>query len=62
MYVFQSFHLKLVVIHDLDTFGIALTPLGCDPPLVVDPDGVEFLEVAFEFFQPVGGWRHKIVE
>ena len=50
-----------MVIHDRDLRGARVGPEKYDAPLIVDPDGVEPRENAFEEFETVAGWNGEIV-
>ena len=45
-------------IYELHEMGLAIDPFENDPSLVVDPDRMELVEIAFQLFQPVG-WRDR---
>jgi hypothetical protein len=45
-----------MVINDLHVVDISLSPGEANPPLVIDPDTMLFLAVAFQSLKPVA-WR-----
>ena len=49
-----------MIIDNLDCFGGAIAPDEADAPLVVDPDAVLSLAIAFERFEPITGRRANI--
>src|SRR3546814_17992820 len=51
-----------VVIDDLHVVRIAAAPAEADTPLVVDPDAVLSLAIAFEQLQPVCGRNPQVIE
>src|SRR5207248_7879259 len=42
-----------VIIHDPDLMWLTVEPFEDDSPLIIDPDGVEILEITLQFFQPI---------
>jgi hypothetical protein len=42
--------------------GSVSHPRETDPPLVVDSDTVLTRAIAFQFLQPVAGWRQQVFE
>lgn len=52
----------LVIIDDLDAIGAICRPNEADPELIVDPDGILALPIAFQDFKSVGRRRAEIVQ
>jgi hypothetical protein len=42
-----------MVIHDPNFMRLSICPFEDHPPLIIDPDRVKVLQVAFELLQPV---------
>ena len=51
-----------MVVGDFDVGGVAVTPDDAHAELVVHPDGMLAVAIAFEGFQPVGGRDAERVE
>src|SRR3569833_1378431 len=47
----------LMIVDDFHVFRIGARPAETDAELVVDPDAVLAVTVAFQFFQTVSGWN-----
>ena len=48
--------LLLVIVHDLDFFGVAVGPAKANSPLIVDSDAVLPTPVTRELFESIGWW------
>src|SRR6516225_10189989 len=53
--------LPMVVDH-VDIFRAAARPPKDDPPLVVDPNTEEALQLPLEGLEPVRGWRSQVID
>ena len=53
---------RLVIIDDLDVKGVTLTPPETDPPLLVDPDAVLALAIAFQSLELIRARNRKILQ
>lgn len=51
-----------MIICDLDTIGISIDPDKAHSPLVVDPDAMLTLTVAFQRFETIGGRHPQIFQ
>src|SRR5581483_7376554 len=54
--------LLCVVVDDLDFICLPVRPAETDPPLLVDPDAVLPLAVAFERLEPISRRRHQVAK
>ncbi len=41
---------------------VIVKPPEYEPPLVIDPDRVEALQVATQLFQPIRGWHPEVLQ
>jgi len=51
-----------MVVNDCDFKRIASSPAEADAPLIVDPDAMLALSVAFQSFESVSRWDAKVVQ
>jgi hypothetical protein len=51
-----------MIIDDFDVLGAGTGPSGTHPELIIDPDAVLSLSIAFEGFQTVPGRNAKVIQ
>jgi len=51
-----------MVISNLHTIGITISPFEADAPLVVDPDAILPGPTTFELLKSITGWHSKVLK
>jgi hypothetical protein len=51
-----------MIIDDFDVLGAGISPSETHPELIVDPDAVLSLSIAFKGFQTIPGWNAKVIQ
>jgi hypothetical protein len=51
-----------MIVDDFDILGAVISPSDTHPELVVDPDAVLSLSIAFKGFQTIPGWNAKVIQ
>lgn len=51
-----------MIIHDPNLMRLAIDPPEDHPPLIIDPDGMKFPQLALELLQSIRRRQHQVVE
>jgi hypothetical protein len=54
--------LLLVVVHDFNVIGVALTPIKTDSPLIIDPDRILSATIAQKLLQSISRDPSNLIE
>jgi hypothetical protein len=54
--------LSSMIVDNLDIVGMSLKPYETDAPLLVDADAHLAGSISLQRFEPVAGWRPKVVQ
>jgi hypothetical protein len=49
-----------MIINQGDIVNVIVIPTKDQPPLIVDPNAEEAIQIAFERLQPVAGWHLQV--